>query len=125
MTVQNSENWKRTGFLLAGFIIGIVIMTINPYSNIYLGKTAYQWQAEYNKEAEYNNKTKSIYNDFINCLYALNKYTNYYDGTAYYVSDVNDINQCIQDNQHNLQDFTDQQQQDIIDQKMEDNQLGQ
>ena len=110
MTDTNTEYLKRAGFFIAGLIIGIVIV-VNNYQTKYLDKTAYEWENKYTDVqskldtlTKRDNEIQEARNDLINCLGGIRRYTDYYGGSPYYVSDVSDINQCINDNQQWLQD---------------------
>jgi hypothetical protein len=140
MKNKNKEELIRIGYLIAGVIIGIVIVVSMPdlFPQKYQNKTAYQWSTENDKTksqldtlTQSNNELKTAHANLVNCISNLNKYTDYYGGVSYYVADVASINQCILDNKQYMQDQYNndqeqqqQQQQDILDQKMQDQELG-
>ena len=100
--MTNNELILGIGIFIIGVFAGVVFMN-NYYPSTYQGKSAEEWNAEYTKaqgKLDINNQVSQLpdpYEGLISCLTNLNRYTDYYGNTAYYVVDVYDVTNCIGD----------------------------
>ncbi|MGH2613362.1 MAG: hypothetical protein ACRDFB_10000 [Rhabdochlamydiaceae bacterium] len=112
--MNDNSLFKLLIVFVIGAIAGAWIMT--NYPTTYQGKTAEEWNADYTQELNKENQASQLPDPFkglINCLSNMNKYIDYNNGSGYYVSDVSDIGQCIDDAQQQEYDNSSQ----ILDQQ--------
>lgn len=111
--MTNKELLIGLGTFATGVLLGVVFM-MNNYPNTYLGKTAQQWNEAYAKAQEVVDTHKQAaqlpdpYQGLVQCLRNMNRYTDYYRGNGYYVNDVSDVNQCIEEAQQQYYDNSSQ-----------------